>query len=183
MRAQIYILMEAYIISFFGLKDGLHGFKYKIENKFFEAFNYSEFLDTNILVNVELIKKNTLLEFNFSAKGFVKVNCDVSNEVFDLEIDGKMAMVVKFGNEFNDDNDEILVLPHGEHQVNVAQYIYEMIVLAIPSKKVHPGIEDGSLETPILKKLRELEPSENRKLNEIDPRWEDLKKLLTNKNI
>jgi uncharacterized metal-binding protein YceD (DUF177 family) len=58
-----------------------------------------------------------------------------------------------------------------------------MIVLATPNKKIHPGIEDGTLQSDILQKLEELKPKEKNNLNEIDPRWEDLKKLLIdNKN-
>ena len=59
---------------------------------------------------------------------------------------------------YNDDNEEILILPHGEHELNVAQYIYEMIVLAMPIKKVHPGVEDGYIQSDILEKLKELSP-------------------------
>ncbi|MCK5678173.1 MAG: DUF177 domain-containing protein [Flavobacteriaceae bacterium] len=176
-------LLKDYDISLFGLKEGVSHFEYKIENQFFEAFNYDEFFNTNVLVNLELVKKSTLLELHFSASGTVNVACDVSNEAYDQNVIGKLNIVVKFGNEFNDDNEEILIIPYGEHQINVAQYIYEMIILAVPKKRIHPGIEDGSLQSPILEKLKELQPSENKNLNEIDPRWEDLKKLLTDNNI
>jgi uncharacterized metal-binding protein YceD (DUF177 family) len=63
----------------------------------------------------------------------------------------------------------------------VAQYIYEMMVLALPSKRVHPGIEDGSLDSDILKKLEELSPERKKKNENTDPRWDDLKKLLIDK--
>lgn len=185
MRAQIYVQMKMlndYEVSFIGLKEGTHNFEYKIEKQFFEAFKYDEFIDTNITVDLNLVKKNTLLELYFSSKGSVKVACDVTNEPFDLPIDGDLELVVKFGNEYNNDNDEILIIPHGDHQINIAQYVYEMIILSIPNKKVHPGIEDGTLQSDILKKLKELEPKENNNLNQIDPRWDDLKKLLTDKN-
>ena len=184
MRAQIYISMERmkhFDISFFGLKNGKHQFEYKIENQFFEALEYDEYLDSDVLVNLEFIKKRTLLELNFSTKGTIKIACDVSNEPYDQPIVGDLSLVVKFGEEHNDDNEEILIIPHGEHQINVAQFIYEMIVLAVPSKRIHPGIADGSLDSPILKKLNELQPNE-KKDGEIDPRWEELKKLITDKN-
>ena len=64
------------------------------------------------------------------------------------------------------------------------QYIYELIVLAVPIKRIHPGVEDGTLESEILEKLEELSPKlrRKRKNNEdIDPRWNTLKKLLTDK--
>lgn len=175
-------ILNDYDISFFGLKDGSHLFEYKIEKQFFEAFNFDEFLDADLLVKSNFVKKSTFFELHFSMKGTIKVACDVTNEPFDLPINGKLELVVKFGDVFNDDNEEILVIPHGEHQINVAQFMYEMIVLATPKRKVHPGIEDGTLQSDILEKLEELQPKENKKLNKIDPRWEGLKKLLTDKN-
>ena len=51
-----------------------------------------------------------------------------------------------------------MIIPHGEYQINVAQFIYELVVLAMPAKKVHPGIEDGTLQSDILIKLEELSP-------------------------
>ena len=91
---------------------------------------------------------------------------------------------MKFGAEYNDDNEDILIIPHGEYEINVAQYIYELIVLAVPAKRVHPGIEDGTLKSEILSKLEELSPkevNEDKASEEIDPRWNNLKKLLTDK--
>ena len=96
--------------------------------------------------------------------------------------EGSLDLVVKFGEEYNDDNEEVLILPHGEHQLDVSQYIYEMIVLGVPLKKIHPGIADGTLKSDILNKLEELSPEKNKEIDEIDPRWEDLKKLLIDKN-
>jgi len=175
-------ILNTYDISFFGLKNGNHFFEYKIDKQFFEAFNYDEFLDADLLVTLNFIKQSTFLELHFSMKGVVKVACDVTNEPFSLPIGGNLEIVVKFGDDFNDDNEEVIIIPHGEHQINVAQFMYEMIVLAMPNKKVHPGIEKGTLQSDILEKLEELKPKENKNLNEIDPRWEDLKKLLTDKN-
>ena len=76
---------------------------------------------------------------------------------------------------YNDEDDEILVLPHGEHKLFVDQYIFEMIVLSLPPKRIHPGVEDGSLKSEILDILEDLKPKENSNL--ADPRWEQLKSL------
>ena len=184
MRAQICVRMKMlkdYEISFFGLKEGLHRFEYKIDRQFFEYFGYEEFLDADLSIELDFRKKSNLLELHLTGQGKAKVNCDLSNEAFDLPLNGELALVVKFGEEYNDDNEEVLILPHGEHQMNVAQYIYEMMVLAVPPKRVHPGIEDGSLDSDILKRLEELSPERENKKQNIDPRWEDLKKLLIDK--
>ena len=105
-----------------------------------------------------------MLELEMYAKGTVNVNCDITNEPFDQKITSSLELVVKFGDEYNDENDEILIVPHGEHQINIAQYVYEMLVLAIPQKRVHPGVEDGTLESEVIDKLEELQPKEHANL-------------------
>ena len=170
-------------IPFAGLKQGEHRFGYHIDNRFFESFGYTDFNGASLDVTVVFRKKSNLLELEFEVSGTVNVYCDLSGEPFDQEIGGNLELVVKFGEDYNDENEEILILPHGEHQVNVAQYIYEMAVLAVPAKKVHPGIEDGSLDSEIVRKLSELQPGSSGKddKKETDPRWDSLKKLLTDK--
>ena len=177
--------LNEYLISFVGLKLGKHQFEYQISNAFFENFEYTEFENSNIKVNVVLEKKSTMLELNFKHKGTVNVSCDLTNEMFDQPIKGKIKLIVSFGEEFNNDNDELLILQHGEHQIDISQYVYEMIVLSVPLKRVHPGIKDGSLKTPALDKLNELTVKEKKKIiiqeEDTDPRWDKLKKLLTDK--
>ena len=175
---------KEFLIPFAGLKQGKHQFEFDIDKTFFDDFGFDEYNDVNIKVNLILEKQSTMLELAFKHKGTVNVPCDLSNEDFDLPVKGKLNLIVKFGEEFNNDNDEILVLPHGEHQVDVSQYIYEMIVLAVPSKRVHPGIKDGTVVADMINKLNELSPKEKQveeKKEDTDPRWDELKKLLTDK--
>lgn len=176
--------LKEYTIPFVGLKEGEHHFDFDIDNTFFQNFEYDEFNAANVKIDLKLIKKSTLLEFYFEATGSVNLNCDITNEPYNQTIDDEFKLVVKFGNEYNDDNEDILIVPHGEYEINVAQYIYELIVLAVPIKRVHPGIEDGTLQSDILSKLEELSPNEDSKTKSsegIDPRWNNLKKLLTDK--
>ena len=176
--------LKEYLIPFVGLKIGKHQFDYQIDNTFFKNFDYDEFNDVSVKVDIALEKKSTLLELDFKHKGTVNVPCDVSGEEFDLPIKGKLKLLVKFGDAFNDENEELLILPHGEFQVNVAQYIYESIILSVPLRRIHPGVKDGSL-SDVIEKLESLSPKEHKKEeqqnNDIDPRWENLKKLLTDK--
>ena len=139
-----------YKIEFAGLKIGNHHFNFNADKKFFDRFNFSDFNDVSVSVDIDLIKKSTLLELTFTLKGHVNVNCDLTNEPFDLQIKHEAPLVVKFGQDYNDEDDEILVLPHGEHKLYVDQYIFELIVLSLPPKRIHPGVEDGSLKSEIL---------------------------------
>jgi uncharacterized metal-binding protein YceD (DUF177 family) len=178
--------LNEFLIPFIGLKLGKHQFEYQINKAFFESFDYDEFESADIKVSVVFDKKSTLLELNFKHRGTIHVPCDLTNEMFDFPIKGKLKVIVQFGEEYNDDNDELLILPHGEHEINISQIIYEMIALSIPFRKVHPGVKDGTLDSEALRKLNELRVEEVKKDNKnteenIDPRWDKLKQLLTDK--
>ncbi|WP_188361359.1 YceD family protein [Flavobacterium orientale] len=173
-----------FLIPFIGLKQGKHQFDYQIDKTFFDRFEYDEFENCAIQTSVVLDKKSTMLELQFKHKGTVNVPCDVTGEPFDLPIKGKIKLVVQFGDAFNDENEELLILPHGEHQIDISQYIYEMIVLSVPLKRVHPGVKDGTLQSEAIEKLEELAVKgvqEENITEETDPRWDQLKKLLTDK--
>ncbi len=176
--------LAEFTIPFVGLKQGKHEFDYQIDKEFFQHFEFDEFHNANVKINLLFEKKSTMMELVFQASGTVNVDCDLTGEVYDQPIEGELILVVKFGDEFNDDNEELLILPHGEFQLNVAQYIYELIVLSVPFKRVHPGVLDGSLESDVLVKLEELSPravedkEEIENGEDIDPRWNKLKNLL-----
>ena len=177
--------LNEYLIPFVGLKLGKHQFEYQINKMFFDHFEYDEFENANIQVELVLEKKSLMLELHFKHKGTVNVPCDLTGEMFDLPIKGNLRVVVQFGDEFNNENEELLILPHGEHQIEISQYIYEMVVLSVPLRRVHPGVKDGTLKSEALDKLNELKVSEVKEEveeeNEIDPRWDKLKQLLTDK--
>ncbi|GAB2762228.1 DUF177 domain-containing protein [Actinomadura fibrosa] len=175
--------LKEFTIPFVGLKLGKHQFEYEIDNEFFEHFEYDEFNSANLKVDLILDKKTTMMELTFKTSGTVNIFCDLTNEPYDQPIESTLFLVVKFGEEYNDDNEDLLILPHGEFEVNVQQYIYELVVLAVPSKRVHPGVIDGSLQSEVLEKLEELTPKEKemKAEEEIDPRWNKLKNLLNDK--
>ena len=87
-----------------------------------------------------------------------------------------LDLVVNFGEYFDDSNDELLILPFGSHSIDLDQYFYEMIVLSMPIKLVHPGIEDGTLNSEILNRLKEFDINKEKSVN-FDPRWNKLNEL------
>ncbi|MCL7754575.1 DUF177 domain-containing protein [Polaribacter sp. Z022] len=173
--------LKKFNIQFVGLKEGTHLFEYEIDNKFFEAFNYDEFENSSIKVSLNFIKKSTLFELVFTTEGYVEIPCDLTNELYNQDIQAVLPLVVNFGPEFNDDNEEILILPHEAYEFNVAQFIYEMIVLSVPNKRIHPQVINGTMNSKAYDKLKELEIKEVKTVEETDPRWDKLKNLITEK--
>ena len=169
--------LSPYLIKFSGLKEGTHLFNYEIGNKFFKNFDYYDFLDAKLFAKLDLEKQPTLLNLKFSFNGEIEVQCDVSMESFDLKLETEHAVVVKFKDDIISTDDKVIFMTAGSHSIDVSHLIYESIILAVPQKKVHPGIENGSLKSEIVEKLEELRPKKN--FNEkTDPRWDKLKDLL-----
>ncbi len=179
--------LKEFTIPFVGLKLGEHHFDFTIDNTFFEHFEYDEFNAVAISLDVLLDKKTTFMEFTLTYGGDVDVNCDVTNEPFKESVAGNYHFVVKFADDFNNENEDLLLIPHGSYEVNIQQFIYESIILNLPSRRIHPGIEDGTLQSDILDKLEQLSPkattqdTEEPQQGPTDPRWDSLKKLLNDK--
>lgn len=172
---------EEYEIQFTGLKNGEHEYKYHIDEAFFALFNYKEFSGVDVDVSLLLEKQTNVMELTLQVKGTVNVICDVSLVAYDQPIEGVLNLEVKFGEAFDDEDDEYLILPYDAHTLEIQQYIYESVILAVPYKKVHPKVKDGTMKSVIIEKLKELSPGNKKAKKETDPRWDKLKKLLNDK--
>ena len=180
-----------YNVSFAGLPLGQHEFEFQITQSFFDLFEFDQdFQHPNLRVDLVLDKKNNFLELHFQLSGTIEVNCDLTNEPYEEKISGKSSIIVKFGSEFDDTDDEVWVIPQGEFTINIAQMIYEMTLLALPRKRIHPDVQSGKSHSEMLELLEQYsldevdfdeigknELSEDSNDEEIDPRWEALKKL------
>ena len=185
-----------YNVSFAGLPLGQHEFEFQITQSFFDLFEFDQdFQHPNLRLEMVLDKKNNFLELHFQLSGTIEVNCDLTNEPYEEKISGKSSIIVKFGSEFDDTDDEVWVIPQGEFTINIAQMIYEMTLLALPRKRIHPDVQSGKSHSEMLELLEQYsldevdfdeigknELSEDSNDEEIDPRWEALKKLKNNNN-
>ena len=165
-----------YDIVFSGLKEGEHNYIFKISDTFLKNFGFNELNNVDIQVNSLFVKKNSLMELSLNGKGSYVLTCDISNEEFLYKVDSKLNYIIKFGENYNDDNDQFVIIPHSSYKFNIAKTIYEMVVLSIPQKKLHPGVIDGSLNSKTVKILNELSPGA--KKSKLDPRWNKLKDYL-----
>ncbi len=175
--------LRDYSIPFAGLKEGKHTFEYEISASFFKLFEQPLVEDGNIKANVELNKSSALLTLSFEVEGVVKSICDNCLETMTLNVANTAQMYIKFGEEYDEPTDEIIVLPHEEHEVNVAQLIYEYICVSLPIRHVHPDDENGNAtcNPEMLNQLDNYlveETTEEEQDEYIDPRWEALKNLV-----
>ena len=170
--------LKNYEVAFSGLKNGKHHFKFEVEQSFFDLFETEqEFTKAHISADVLLEKHTTFLEFDITTSGTVDLTCDISNEEFAHPISNNIKVLVKFGEEYDDSNEEVITIPSGDSSFNISQIIYEAIVLSIPMKKISPNVNEEDDYHKILEKFSPKNKEEEEKTEEIDPRWEALKKL------
>ena len=179
MKGKVDTLKE-FDIEFKGLKEGKHTFTYQINKDFFDNFENSLIEDGKIEAKVLLDKHSAYLNFEFRVKGEILTTCDRCLEPITLHISNAGKLYVKFGDEFEEQNDEIIVLPLDEHCINVGQYIYEFIALGMPMQVVHSNkSKNDQCNKEMLTKLNQFSSSsQSKEEDEIDPRWNELKKLL-----
>jgi uncharacterized protein len=176
--------LSKYAIAFKGLKEGSHSFEFEIDDKFFEKFENSEVQKGSLKADVVLTKQSTLMILDLAVKGTVELICDRCLEVYHQKIKNESKMFVKFShNEDEDMSEEIIVISYEEYQINVAQYLYELIILGLPIRHIHPTKKGKSECNPeMVEKLNQYLVEEAPEEEEpIDERWSELKKLLDNK--
>lgn len=175
--------LKDYGIPFKGLKEGKHLFEYEVGSTFFELFETSLVTNGDVKVKVELNKSSALLTLDFDIDGTVETVCDHCLGSLELSVENTSRIYVKFGEAYDEPSEELIVLPHEAHEINVAQLMYEFICVSLPIRHVHPDDEDGNptCDPEMLDKLDQYlveDEHEEEQEDDIDPRWEALKKLV-----
>lgn len=164
-----------YEVNFSCLKNGKHEFQFEISKAFFDLFETEiDFSNPRIVADILLDKHSTFLEFWITTKGLVSLICDITNENFDYPIENQIKILVKFGEKYDDSNEDVITIPSTDHSFNVSQLVYENIVLSIPMKKTSPNVSDNDLKALEQYSHKDIEETTE---DIIDPRWEALKKL------
>ncbi|MFA5649609.1 MAG: DUF177 domain-containing protein [Proteiniphilum sp.] len=174
------------------LSQGTHTYEYVLDRKFFDAIDGEEVRKGNVSVTVNVKRTSSSFEFDFDIKGVVKVPCTRCLDDMDQEVDTRNRLIVKFGKEYSEESDEIVIIPEDEGEINIAWFLYEFIALTIPIKHVHPAGECNRIVSSKFRKHRAVSVdedddndgdtddedfSEEEESSSSDPRWDALKGL------
>jgi uncharacterized metal-binding protein YceD (DUF177 family) len=174
--------LSQYTLPFSGLSEGKHQFDFTADDRFFAEFETSEVEKGELMIQVELEKRSTYLSLTFSIKGTVELVCDRCLENFNYPLESNRKLLVKFSEKQIEDEAELIYLHPNDFQVEIAQYIYEFVILSLPIRRVHPDGENGeTLCDPVMiKKLEELRYHGDNLDEPDDPRWNELRKFIGN---
>lgn len=172
---------------------GTHEFEYHLDKQFFTNMESADIHDADLSVKLVVVYNGQFYDLTFTITGEVVLICDRCLDDLHYPIDASYHIVVKYGEDYNDDNDEVLEIPESDNYLNVAYMIYDTVTLAVPIKHVHPLGKCNRQMSAMLKKHRargndEDADLENELIDEIDnideaseqvpdPRWDALRKL------
>lgn len=162
-----------------------------------------DIIASDVHVHLDLEKKNDSYDCTFTCKGLMQVPCDRCLDPIDIDVDTTYHITVKYGEDYNDETDDLLIIPQSDTYINVAYMLYDTLVLTIPLRHVHPLGKCNRAMSSLLKKHRapghiESDGDDDEMMDEMieeveteqmqpdtaddddvptDPRWDELKKL------
>ena len=171
--------LKQFKIPFKGLSLGAHEYDWEVDKRFFEAIENPDVLDCKVWVKLRLEKQERMMVLEFDISGDLHVACDRCLENFDLPLNISENYFIKFGEEYKEESESILVIPETEYQFDISELIFDYISLAIPIKKVHPEDDAGNstCAESALSRLADLKEQKGS-----DPRWDALKDIKLDNN-
>lgn len=133
---------------------GSQTFEYKIGKQFFVNMENNDVRNADLDVKLDVVHKNDYYDLTFTVNGTLTVGCDRCLDDLVLPIETGYHIIVKYGEDYNDDSDDFLVIPENDNYLNVAYMLNDTILLAVPIKHVHPMGKCNRAMSAILKKHR-----------------------------
>ena len=166
-------LLNQFNIDIGKLAVGQYDYTFKINNTFFELFDYSLVDHGDLKVKLQLEKKTSFITLNYEIEGVVELVCDRSLDKYDHQINTQNKIILKYGDEEKELTEEIEVIPFNTQKIDVSRHIYEFISVSVPMKKLHPRYLNETPEDQIIYSSSNDEEEDHN----LDPRWSELKKL------
>ena len=171
-----------YSVRISGLQYGLHEFEFNIGSSFFAIMDHPDIEGGKVSALVILEKKPEMMSLKFHLKGALEVVCDRCLDKYLQAIQANEVLYVKFGEEDEEMNENVIIVSRDAHEIIIDQYLFEFMVLALPYKRIHPDREDGSpgCNLEMINKLNEHIVEDTH--DTYDPRWDELKRLIEKNN-
>jgi len=168
-----------YSIPLAGLKEARYTYEFSLGDDFFEAFEGSELKRGELTADVVLQKCSAHYELDININGQVGVICDRCLEEFFMPLSVAGRLIVRQGRVWDDSDPDMVTISPEEHELDLSQFFYEYIHLALPIKRIHPDDSDGhtTCDPEMIRKLQEHTAHGEK---EHDPRWDELERLSTN---
>jgi len=187
---------DLYKVDLKSMRQDIEKYEYLLDNQFFTNIDGEDIQKGKVRTNLTVSKKAGVFNLAFTFNGTVVVPCDRCLDDMDLPVETTAHLVVKFGKDYSEESDEIVIIPEAEGIINLAWFLYEFIALAVPIKHVHaPGKCNKQMTSKLKKHLAKSDDDEDQSFDsddsddsgsitddeseeeKTDPRWEALRGL------
>lgn len=181
-----------YDIDIFKLAEGQHPFEMKVNDDLFTLYDNGLIEKGLGTAYITLHKSANMITLDVMVKAAIELICDRSLEAFAHPIELNERLLVKYGEEEAELDDDLLVITQSTQKINLAQFIYEIISISLPMKRVHPDyleeddndeddLSEGKLVYSSLADGEQEQEHQGSGVTEseesIDPRWSVLQNL------
>ncbi len=169
--------LSDYKIDIQGLGFKAHEFNFEANDSFFEQFENSPVEKGSWQCHAKLDKSETMIQVEFELKGDVILLCDRSLREFNESIQLSQTLIFKYGDQWEEMDDNLIIIPRNLDQLDLGSYFFEYIVLNLPMKKLHPDLRSEEEEEMDDIVYSTDEDSTEKSEEQLDPRWNALKNL------
>ncbi|MFQ3214453.1 MAG: hypothetical protein ACI9XJ_000117 [Marivirga sp.] len=172
--------LKEYDIQIYKLSNKLHKYEYTVSDAFFEQFGGEIVENGKVKIIISLDKRENIMEATITFAGYVDLLCDRSLKDFQHPIQVEKKVLLKYGLEESEFEDNVFIITKSTQVINLSQFIYETIALEVPLKKIHPDEvqdDEDNNQYYYIDEEFESEDDNSPKDEEVDPRWAALKNL------
>ena len=168
--------LEQFKIDLKALAEDVTPLEWQLDDQFFGLLEGAQLQHGSVHVSGSIRKAVGFYELLLHAEGNVQVPCDRCLEPMDQPIEADQRLVVKLGDTYTDDDDEVITVDEAHPVLDTAWLIYETVALAVPIQHVH---QPGDCNDAMMRVLEEHSTarSSDADAQEIDPRWQKLREL------
>ncbi len=131
---------SSFNVNIEGLPMGRSQFKYNVDDEFFVRLPFSSINRAHVTVDVVFDKAPDTYSIEIELHGEVEVPCDRCTELFFHPVEGSHRIVVKPSDKIKEivRDEGLMLIPRGTTVINIAQDIYDYIILSLPLQVKHP---------------------------------------------
>ena len=142
---------KRYSVPVVSLAEGRHEMDFVCGTGFFQDMENSDVTAADVAVHLVIVRRGDSYKCQFTFSGEISIPCDRCLEPMPHVVDEEYFLTVRFGEEYDDSADDVLILPYDTAVWDVSRILYDTILLTIPLRHVH---KDGECDESMAGILR-----------------------------
>ncbi len=164
------------------LSESKHPMAFDLDDDYFEALESPVISGGSVKMRGTVERVGSVFTIEMDFMGEVRSTCDRCLAPLLLPVNTNARLIVKFGEEYREESEEIIVISEREGVVDLSWQMYEFIVLSLPMQRMHPEGECDPEMISVMNRYSSGSQTEFRENAVADPRWAALASLKEKKD-